>query len=161
METSDDFIHISFADTWSLLSKFALSCTNANLTPHDLFEYNPDFQRFLAENSTFYLEEEFKKGLRVQNGMSKDELLDQFEGYVYNVLVTRQPPTAQLAIDQNVWRDIQTQKYPYAVIFFIFRAGLHSLAIEYASTYPNEGVRNFGKCYAAYFENFKGKVPPS
>lgn len=42
--------------------------------------------------------------------------------------------------------------YPFANAFFMFRAGLYDLTLEYLNSYSNEGVRLFGKCFETYYK---------
>jgi fructose-specific component phosphotransferase system IIB-like protein len=56
--------------------------------------------------------------------------------------------------------DKETNVYPFALAFFMFRAGDHKLAIEFLSK-PNNAdeVIKFGELYKKYFVDFGESVP--
>ena len=58
--------------------------------------------------------------------------------------------------------DTQRQTYPYLTLLFLFRAGLHSIAIEYCKRQLLSDVIDFGKdLYSKYYEKFNCQLPQS
>ena len=56
--------------------------------------------------------------------------------------------------------DSQTDSCPFAIAFFMFRAGEHQLAIDYLQKPVNEeSVQLFATFYQQYHQVFNGTIP--
>ena len=51
--------------------------------------------------------------------------------------------------------------YPFAVAFFMFRAGQHTIAIDYLRASPNPEVQRFGEQYRKWLSDYGQCVPTS
>ena len=112
-----------------------------------------------------YLEEDFKKQINNQDVMMSgagglDEVA-KYEFYVQRLMGQMDERTQEEA-QQYLYQDPVTPNlYPFAVAFFLFRSGQHSLAIDYLKASPSEEVRAFGELYRRWYYDYGMNVPRS
>lgn len=101
--------------------------------------------------------------MNLQFDHSSKPLPDKFSKYeffVRDLLTVKMVPEQLDLVKDHIHVDSQTDSCPFAIAFFMFRAGEHQLAIDYLQKpIHEEPVQMFAKYYQQYYQVFNGCIP--
>lgn len=105
-----------------------------------------------------FLEQDFIDKFSVPLNLPPNQIVEFYNNFLHEILVFRLDETDKSKVEKYVYRDEERGEFPFGIAFFMFRSGLHSVAIRYLLSSNNDDVQQFGELYRAYFEDYKGSV---